>query len=115
MKTPLISILFFLVAAVLGALGQYLYKSGAANSSGSFLSYLTNIRLLSGVVCYIAVMILFVAAFKKGGSLTVLYPIYASTFIWAAVIAQYAYGTPIKLVNVIGMLVLIIGMYLMGK
>jgi hypothetical protein len=115
LKTPLISILFFLIASVLGALGQYLYKSGSANSGGSILSYLTNIRLLSGVFCYIAVMILFVAAFKKGGSLTVLYPVYASTFIWAAIIAQYAYGTPIKIVNVLGMLILIVGMYLMGK
>jgi hypothetical protein len=115
LKTPFISILFFLIASVLGALGQYLYKSGAANSGGSFLSYLTNIRLISGVLCYIAVMILFVAAFKKGGSLTVLYPVYASTFIWAAIIAQYAYGTPIKMVNILGMLILLLGMYLMGK
>ena len=60
-------------------------------------------------------MVLFVAAFKKGGSLTVLYPIYASTFIWAAVIGLLAYGTPIKIINVIGMLLIIGGMYLMGR
>ena len=29
MKTPLVSILFFLAASVFGAVGQYLYKSGA--------------------------------------------------------------------------------------
>jgi hypothetical protein len=32
-------------------------------------------------------MTLFVAAFRKGGALTLLYPIYASTFIWAALLA----------------------------
>jgi len=47
--------------------------------------------------------------------LTVLYPIYASTFVWAALIALYAYGTPIKLVNIAGMALLVGGMYLMGK
>jgi hypothetical protein len=35
-------------------------------------------------------MVLFVAAFKRGGSRTVLYPIYDSTFIFAAAIAWMA-------------------------
>ena len=60
-------------------------------------------------------MVLFVAAFKRGGSLTVLYPVYASTFIWAAIIALLVYGTPIKPVNVAGMAALIFGMYLMAR
>jgi multidrug transporter EmrE-like cation transporter len=70
---------------------------------------------LGGVLCYVAVMVLFVAAFKRGGELTVLYPIYASTFVWAALISFAAYGTPIKIVNVIGMALLVAGMFLMGK
>jgi multidrug transporter EmrE-like cation transporter len=74
-----------------------------------------NFRLLGGVACYVAVMVLFVAAFKRGGSLTVLYPIYATTFIWAAIIARYAYDVPIKPLNVAGMALLVVGMFLMGK
>jgi len=115
METPKISIAFFLMASFAGALGQYLYKSGADRADGGILSYLNNARIVGGVACYIAVMILFVAAFKKGGSMTVLYPIYATTFIWAAVIALMVYGTPIKPVNVVGMLLLCAGMFLMGK
>jgi multidrug transporter EmrE-like cation transporter len=115
MTTPAISIVFFLAAAFLGALGQYLYKSGADLASGTISSYIVNPRLLGGVVCYIAVMVLFVAAFKKGGALTVLYPIYASTFIWAALLALLVYGTPIKPINIAGMGLLVAGMYLMGK
>ncbi len=115
MPTPAISIVFFLIASLLGALGQYLYKSGAASAGGSMVSYLANPRLLAGAACYIAVMVLFVAAFKKGGSLTVLYPIYATTFIWAAILALVFYSTPIKPVNVAGMGLLILGMFLMGK
>jgi multidrug transporter EmrE-like cation transporter len=115
MKTPLISIVYFAVAAALGAVGQFLYKSGAESSGRTLISYVLNPRILGGVVCYIAVMVLFVAAFKRGGSLTVLYPIYASTFIWAALIGLAAYGTPIKAVNVAGMGLLIAGMYLMGR
>jgi len=115
MDTPKISMILFLIAAFLGAIGQYLYKSGAEKAGGSISSYLLNPRLLTGVVCYIGVMVLFVAAFKKGGSLSVLYPIYASTFIWAAIIAMVIYGTPIKPINVGGMILLVGGMFLMGK
>lgn len=106
---------FFALASVFGALGQYLYKTGSEAAVGGLGSYLANPRLLGGVGCYVAVMVLFVAAFKRGGSLTALYPIYASTFIWAAVIAYFAFGTPIKPVNVGGMALLIGGMYLMGR
>jgi len=115
MTTPAISIGLFLVASILGALGQYLYKSGADLAGGSLASYAFNPRLLYGSICYLTVMVLFVGAFKKGGSLTILYPTYATTFIWAAVIAFFAYGTPIKIVNVAGMAILVFGMYLMGK
>lgn len=115
MKTPILSIVFFVLAALLGAVGQYLYKSGADAASGSISSYVLNARLLGGVACYVAVMVLFIAAFKRGGAMSVLYPIYASTFIFAAVIAHFAYSEPIKAVNVAGMAVLVFGMYLMGK
>lgn len=115
MQTPLISIILFAIAAIIGALGQYLYKSGSELAGGSVMSYIANPRLMGGVICYIAVMVLFVAAFKKGGSLTVLYPVYASTFIWAALLALLVYGTPIKPINIAGMALLIGGMYLMGK
>ena len=114
MKTPIVSIVLFAIAAVLGAAGQFLYKSGAARITDSFWSFL-NLQLLGGVMCYVGVMVLFVAAFKRGGALTVLYPIYASTFIWAAIISLAAYGTPIKPANIAGMVLLVAGMFLMGK
>ncbi len=115
MQTPLGSMVYFLLAALLGALGQFLYKSGAERATGTLLSYLLNGRLLGGVVCYLAVMVLFVAAFRRGGELSVLYPIYATTFIWAAFIALWAYGVPIKPINVFGMVCLVAGMFFMGK
>lgn len=113
MKTPITSIAYFIVAALLGAIGQFLYKAGAEQTTRSIASYL-NLRLLGGVACYIAVMVLFVAAFKRGGAMSVLYPTYASTFIFAAIIALLAFGEPIRLINFVGMGLLIAGMFLMG-
>ena len=113
-RTSPLAIVFFIVAAFLGALGQFFYKSGADKITHAFSSYL-NARLLGGVACYIAVMVLFVAAFRRGGALTVLYPIYASTFIFAAIIAWFAYGTPIRAIHFAGFGLLIAGMYLLGR
>lgn len=107
--------MLFVLAALFGAVGQFLYKTGAERAGGTIASYLLNARLLGGVVCYVAVMVLFVAAFKKGGALTTLYPVYASTFVFAALIAWWAYGTPIKPANFCGMALLIAGMYFMGR
>ena len=115
MQTPLFSVICFLAASLLGALGQFLYKSGADRTTAAWSSYVVNPRLLGGVACYIAVMVLFVAAFKRGGALHVLYPIYATTFIWAAIISLWAYGTPIRPIHVAGMVLLVAGMFLMGK
>lgn len=114
-RTSPLAIVFFVIAAFLGALGQFYYKSGAEKAGNTLTTYIFNARLLAGVVCYVAVMVLFVAAFKRGGSLTVLYPIYASTFIFAAIIAWFAYGTPIRPVHFAGFALLIAGMYLLGR
>jgi len=114
-RTSPVAIVFFVIAAFLGALGQFYYKSGAEKAGNTLASYIFNARLLGGVICYIAVMVLFVAAFKRGGALTVLYPIYASTFIFAAIIAWFAYGIPIRPVHFTGFALLIAGMYLLGR
>jgi len=45
----------------------------------------------------------------------VLYPIYASTFIFAAIIACFAYGIPIRASHFAGFALLITGMYLLGR
>jgi hypothetical protein len=115
MKTPVISIACYLVASLLGALGQILYKTGAERASGTPASYLLNGRILLGAGCYVAVMVIFVAAFRKGGALTVLYPVYATTFIWAALLAWATDGIPVRPVHMAGMGLLVGGMYLMGK
>lgn len=110
-----LSIIMILVASLCGATGSFLYKTGATTGESGFLGHLTNPRLIGGVICYTAVMILFVTAFRKGGALTVLYPVYATTFIFAAGISLVAFGTPIRPVNLGGMALLVSGIYLMGK
>ncbi len=106
--------LCLLVASLLGAAGQFFYKSGAARAIGGPLTYVLNLRLLGGVACYIGVMLLFITAFKRGGQLSVLYPIYATSCIFSAIGAAWLYGEQIRPMNIAGMGFLVTGMFLMG-
>ena len=115
MKTTPLAIIYFLVASVLGAVGQFFYKAGADRMHGAIQNYFLNSRILLGACCYVAVMVLFVAAFKEKASPSALYPLYATTFIWAALLDHLLYGRIISLTNVAGMSLLVGGMYLLGK
>lgn len=113
--TPLLSMILILTASLFGALGSYLYKTGAAHATEGGFTLFLQPRILAGLGSYLVVMVLFVSAFRNGGALSVLYPIYASTFIFGALIAMLAFGTPIRLPNVAGMGLMIAGMHLMGR
>lgn len=113
-KTPMISVYCVLIASILGALGQYLFKAGTDRSTVGPLMFLLSPWALTGMLCYVLVMFLFTYAFRQGGTVTVLYPIYATTFIWAAVIARVIYHHPIRPVHILGMILLLGGRYLMG-
>ena len=109
------AILYFLIASILGAMGQFCYKAGADRAQGGLWSYLCNSQILLGAGCYLAVMVLFVAAFKQKVSPSALYPLYATTFIWAALLDHFRYGRMISCANIVGMSLLVGGMYLLGK
>ncbi len=104
----------FIVAGFLGAAGQLLYKHGATLANRGWTSYL-NWAVLVGVANYVAVMVLFIGAFKAGGQPAVLYPIYASTFIWAALMSWWWLGHDIRPVHLAGFALLVMGMVLMGR
>ena len=60
-------------------------------------------------------MMLFSYAFQRGGTVPVLYPIYATTFIWAAFMAWGLFGQPVRLIHVVGMVLLMAGIICMSQ
>lgn len=78
-------IILNLLAAIIGAVGQWLYKIGGKQLGA--VPLIKNWQLYVGMVLFCAVMVLFVYAFKIGGRLSVVYPVYASTFVWGMLIA----------------------------
>lgn len=104
----------FLLASFLGAVGQHLIKAATNRSAEGLLAYLSSPWVVAGMGCYLMVMVLFTQAFRSGGTVTVLYPIYALTFVWSALIAQSLYGQQIRSVHILGMVLLIVGIYCMS-
>lgn len=111
-SSQLIPILLNLTAAIFGALGQYFYKLGA--SQLSTVELYRNWPIHLGIFLFCMVMVLFVSAFKLGGRLSVVYPAYATTFIWATLIAIYVEKETVNLQQLSGILVILLGVGMVG-
>ncbi len=106
-------ILINLFAAIIGALGQYMYKIGALRLKE--VPIYMNWQLLSGVILFTSVMFLFILSFRLGGKLSVVYPMYATTFIWGAIIGIFIDNEPWNGIQTIGLLLVVLGLFIIAK
>ena len=113
-RITLLAIAFVILASMAGAVGQHLIKTGADRFSGPWPAYFLSPWVLGGMGSYLSVMVLMSLAFRAGGTVTVLYPIYALTYVWAALIGARLSGQPVAPLQVAGMALLIAGMALIG-
>lgn len=100
-------IILNLVAAFVGAFGQYAYKIGAGRLKE--VPIFQNWQLFLGMFLFCLVMILFVIAFKNGGRISVTYPVYATTFIWGTLIGIFIDKEPFSMVQSVGVLLVVVG------
>ncbi len=114
MKTPVLAIGSVLVASVLAGLAPFLFEHGAKQMQGRIIDFITNPYIIAGMATYLTVMVFFTYAFRLGGTVRVLYPIYASMFIWAAVGAWVLHGDAIQPIHLAGMGLLMAGIICMS-
>lgn len=101
-----IPILLNLIAAMFGAGGQYYYKKGSALLSENIF----NLPLIVGILMFCGVMGLFVFAYKLGGKISIVYPFYATTFIWGTLIGVLVEKETIKPSYYLGLGLLLVGL-----
>ena len=101
-----VPIVLNLVAALLGAFGQYFYKIGAQRSSLAAIAV--------GVVMFIGVMGLFVLAYRQGGRISIVYPFYATTFLWGALIGVWLEREPWSNWYLLGLGLILAGLAVMA-
>ena len=104
-ETWAIGLAFF--CAVLAALGQLLFKLGSVNVALSLTSWITNWKVLGGMVLYGTSAILFIVALKYG-NLSILYPIIATSYVWVAILSIKLLDEPFPPIKWLG-LILILG------
>ena len=107
MKSQAIPIILNLIAAFLSAWGQHFYKH--ASPLIGKISFFKNYSLFAGMFLFLIVTVLFFLAFKLGGRLSVTYPVYATTFIWGAMIGMYIDKEPINAPQLFGILLVVLG------
>lgn len=64
--------------ALLGAIGQLLFKLGSISVSFNLMSWVTNTKIIGGMCLYGISAVLFIIALKYG-NLSVLYPLIATS------------------------------------
>ncbi len=112
MKTHPLAIISVMLATLLTATGQFLFKMGSANM-GLSLSLLTNWYLIAGFAIYgISAVILVVSL--KYGELSVLYPIIAFSFVWVNIISFELLGEELNTFKWAGVSLIIIGVSCIG-
>lgn len=107
MGDQLVPALIYLLAGFIGAFGQYFYKLGGKRLGVDPI--LSNWPLALGVVLFCGVMILFVWSFKLGGRLNVVYPIYATTFLWGTLIGIFVEKEPFTIPQLMCTSLVVIG------
>jgi drug/metabolite transporter (DMT)-like permease len=130
MKTKLWAIGLMFLTTLLTSTAQIFYKAGvnmhslACSYSDDTLIFLacvlnyifsliTTNYIIMGLLIYAAGAIIMIIAFK-GGELSVLYPIIATSYIWVAILSLLIYHDTISFVRWFGILTIFIGVIFIG-
>lgn len=87
---------------------QVFYKFGVNRLEFDFISLITNLPLITGMVLYILGAVIMIIAFK-GGEVSVLYPIIATSYIWVSLLSIYFFNENLNFFRWIGIFVIIVG------
>ena len=113
MATKLWAMAIILAATSLTSTAQLFYKFGAEKLSFDILSLITNLELIAGMVLYAIGGILLILSFR-GGEVSVLYPIFATSYIWVSLLSIYFLDEVMNFFKWTGIFIIIAGIVLIG-
>lgn len=113
MSTKLWAVGIVLFSTLLTSTAQLFYKYGSEKLSLDILSLITNYELVAGMVLYAIGGILLILSFR-GGEVSVLYPIFATSYIWVSFLSIYFLGETMNIFKWLGIFTIIAGIVLIG-
>ena len=108
MTTKLWAIALVILMTALTSTAQLLYKAGIA-----YFPHYLDWRIFAGILIYAigAAMLLF--AFK-GGEVTVLYPIVATSYVWVGIFSWILFGESLNALRLAGIFTIVAGITVLG-
>ncbi len=109
MKTTWWAVTLVVLTTILTSAAQVLYKLGAAQLP----IILTNWPLILGLFLYAVGAVMLISAFK-GGDVSVLFPIIATSYIWVALLSWHYFSEALTLFKLLGISAIVLGVMLVG-
>ena len=113
MKTKLWAIGLMVFVTLLTSSAQLLYKQGVSTLEFNFISIITNGYIWSGLFLYGIGAVLMITAFK-GGELSVLYPIVATSYIWVSLFSYLLFDESLNIIRWTGIFTIFLGVVFVG-
>ena len=110
-KTWAMGIVF--ASTLLTSTAQLFWKFGSNKLEFNILSAITNIELITGVLLYAVAGTLLILSFR-GGEVSVLYPIFATSYIWVSFLSIYFLGEIMNPYKWMGVSAIVMGIVLIG-
>jgi multidrug transporter EmrE-like cation transporter len=104
------SILLVILCTIITSVAQLLWKFGAMRLP----EIITNIPVIAGFAAYVIAAFLLITSFK-GGEVSVLYPMYATDFIWVSILSALYLAEPLNGFKFAGIAAIIIGVVMLGR
>lgn len=109
MATKLWAIALVILCTAFTSFAQILYKYGA----NRLPELITNVPLIAGLFLYGIGAVMLIVSFK-GGDVSVLYPIIATSYIWVSLLSNYYFGEQLNIYKWIGIALIIAGISLIS-
>ena len=100
------------LAGIFGAIGQYFYKKGGERLSQ--VPLWQNWSILLGILSFCLVMVLFVLSYRQGARISTVYPVYATTFVWGAMLGYWLDNEPLNATLLSGIAIILLGVAVVG-
>ncbi|MBL7056140.1 hypothetical protein ISS07_04465 [Candidatus Woesearchaeota archaeon] len=113
MSTKLWAIGMIFFSTLLTSTAQLFYKFGSAKLGFDIVSIITNVELIMGLLLYAVGGTMMILSFR-GGEVSVLYPIFATSYIWVSFLSIYFLSESMSFFRWVGVLVIMLGIVFIG-
>ncbi|MBS3136256.1 hypothetical protein J4401_04825 [Candidatus Woesearchaeota archaeon] len=113
MKTKNWAIALMVMTTIFTSTAQIFYKLGAQKLEFNIIGILTNYHLFIGLAIYATASVMMITAFK-GGELSALYPIIATSYIWVGVLSIFIFQEALSILRWLGILTIFLGVIFVG-